>query len=193
MLGTLRLPYRRPLFFLAAISVSATAAAAAGSLALGVSVVGAAATAAFLWLRNPTSSLGETYLGETYSDVRTGWGAVHGEAQRSRRHGRSFVLLAARGDARLARLLEPLLRIPDRVWVDDRVVYILLSDCNADDARGFLDRARSRQPDVFVASRWRLVSFPADAVTVGGMLDVLHSRPSLAVDNVGRPVKASRA
>ncbi|MDP8903908.1 MAG: hypothetical protein M3N29_01100 [Chloroflexota bacterium] len=137
---------------------------------VGVASLIALATVGLIWLRQP-----RTIFSEGSAEVEAGWSAVAAEVRRSRRHNRAFVLLAVRGDAAAARSLRPLLRTPDRAWVDRGITYVLLAECDTQQAHGFVSRARAHVPDAFRAGNFALAVFPTDAITVGGLLETLNA------------------
>ena len=138
--------------------------------ALGIATLSAVATAVLVWARQPGA-----HGTEEEPDVDGAWEAVAAELRRSRRHGRAFALLAVRAGADAARLMQPLLRTSDLAWVDGEMTYVLLSECDADQARGFISRARSALPDVLLAGKTAVAVFPTDGITLGGLLEALQA------------------
>lgn len=108
-------------------------------------------------------------------EPEAGWQSLHAEAARTRRHGGAFALMAVSGDATLAQALRPLLRVPDRTWVDGGVVYVLLTQCDARQAAGFVARAQARLPAALALQSVSIAVFPDHAVTVAGLVDQLRS------------------
>jgi hypothetical protein len=115
-----------------------------------------------------------------------GWEALHAELARSRRHERSFVILALpveleAVEANLdqlgleqARRIIPVLRTTDIAWPDGPTVYVLLSECAPDQARNFVQRAQAELPDMFGPDSVAYASFPDDGLTVGALVQGLR-------------------
>lgn len=111
------------------------------------------------------------------SEANAGWTAVEAEVARSRRYGRTFVLIASPVGPEVARLLRPLLRAPDRTWFDGSLVYVLLTDCDLDEAAQFVRRVQSALGNVLSSDTLSIACFPGQAVTLGGLLAELRARP----------------
>jgi hypothetical protein len=153
----------------------AVAAGAVISDAFGVVVaLGLAAGAAGLMIGLLVLRQAEPGPARGHFDARAGWDALHREIRRSRRYGRPFVLVATPGELDTAATLQSLLRTPDRAWIDDSIVYTLLTECDRLQALGFLERARAQTASLFAPDQFRLASFPSDAVTVGALLEALQ-------------------
>jgi hypothetical protein len=146
------------------------------ALSLGLVVVGATMTTGFLW-----RSLPKRADKRGNQDLHAAWAAVDLEVRRSRRHSRSFVLLAVRGSHETVRWMRPLLRAPDQAWADGSRVFILLSECDAAGATGFIKRTQPRLPGLFELGQFGLAAFPADGVTMGGLIQAA-SMPHIPVD-----------
>lgn len=137
---------------------------------IGLAILFAGVTVGLLWFRRPPAAAS--------SDPATlaAWDAVDDEVRRSRRHGRPFVMVSIPGDAGTATLVRPLLRAPDKVWAEEGNVYLLLTECDRDQALGFVARVSTRMPALFDPARVAFAAFPADAITVGGLLEALEPR-----------------
>jgi len=113
------------------------------------------------------------------------------ELDRSRRHGRPFVLIKVplrtspsaerrrrkRRDAPITTggpgELDPVLRNTDQAWTTETDLYLLLPESDRPHGRICLDRLRRRAPDLLDDSAARVVAFPDDGVTSGALLDLL--------------------
>ena len=113
------------------------------------------------------------------------------ELDRSRRHGRPFVLIRVplranqaaerrrrkRRDAPISTggpdELEPVLRNTDLAWTTETDLYLLLPESDRPHGRICLDRLRRRAPELLDDSAARVVAFPDDGVTSGALLDLL--------------------
>jgi hypothetical protein len=85
----------------------------------------------------------------------------------------------------VAEAVQALVRRPDRAWVDDAMLHLLLTDCDRTHGRAFLARARAAMPQVFADDRVSLVIFPDDGITLGALVAALRER---AVDPPREPV-----
>jgi hypothetical protein len=115
-----------------------------------------------------------------------GWAALHSELARSRRHDRRFALLTVPSSVwaspgsdadqtleaglRAAIAVESLLRRPDRAWTDGVTLFVLVTDCDRDQAAAFLARARPSMPHLFGDEQVQLAVFPENGVTLGALL-----------------------
>ena len=113
------------------------------------------------------------------------------ELDRSRRHGRPFVLIRVplrtsqsaerrrrkRRDAPITTggpgELDPVLRNTDQAWTTETDLYLLLPESDRPHGRICLDRLRRRAPELLNDSAARVVAFPDDGVTSGALLDLL--------------------
>ncbi len=126
------------------------------------------------------------------------WTALQTELERARRFRREFALLRVRRSARrsfagrpfqrrrsaeLAHLdrLHSSVRSIDTVWADGSSTYILLPETTRGTALRVVERLRSATPEVFTDASVAVVTFPADALTAGALLDKLEE-----VDRIAR-------
>ncbi len=155
------------------VAVAVAAAALVGDapgarLSIGLAAIGVALTG-IVWITR-----GARAQTTSDSDAGPAWLAVDEEVRRSRRHGRSLAILAMPGDGETARLMRPLLRVPDRVWCENSSVYLMLTECDRTQALGFVSRLAASLPSAVDPARTALASFPDDAITVGGLLSSLQ-------------------
>jgi hypothetical protein len=132
--------------------------------------------------------------GSVMRQVEAGWTALQTELARSRRHDRRFAIVgipelawtaaaaapAERGfaAASAATTVQGLIRRPDRAWADGSMLYVLLTDCDADQAATFMQRARAAMPQLFTNAGVKLVVFPDDGITLGALLSGLRPEPA---------------
>jgi len=139
--------------------------------------------------------------GSSMSFVRhaeSGWGYLRTELARSRRYDRRFTVVgipvelwgpkAATDDEKanlgleVAGDVQRLVRRPDRAWVDESRLYLLLTDCNRQQGLAFLARARVEMPQLFGDERTRLAVFPDDGITSGALLASLDGSGLAAIE-----------
>lgn len=153
-------------------------------LSVAAGAVGALAVAGVVWTR------GGYGMTTAMRHAEVGWSALHSELARSRRHDRSFVLIAIPEEVwstpeadhseravhglSAAVSLHALLRTPDRAWTDGALFHVLLTECDREQADSFLSRARDQLPHLFPADKVRLAVFPKDGITVGALLAELR-------------------
>ena len=113
---------------------------------------------------------------------RIQWEEVGRELDRSRRHGRPFVLLrlagagAARNGSTRRRaedIYRDAVRSIDRVWTRRGDVYLLLPECTRAMAEELVRRVNRDTPDLMVPEQVFIAAFPEDGVTQGALLKVL--------------------
>jgi hypothetical protein len=114
---------------------------------------------------------------------RLQWEEVGRELDRSRRHGRSFVLLRVigagaglNGSARHHRaedLYRDAVRSIDRVWTRRGDVYLLLPECTRAMAVDLVQRLAHETSDLVTPDQVSIAAFPEDGVTQGALLRVL--------------------
>jgi hypothetical protein len=112
---------------------------------------------------------------------RIQWEEVGRELDRSRRHGRSFVLLRViragaglNGSPRRADdLYRDVVRSIDRVWTRRGDVYLLLPECTRTMAEDLVRRVSTETPELMSADQVCIAAFPEDGVTQGALLRVL--------------------
>jgi hypothetical protein len=160
-------------------------------VSVGITGVAAGTLAGVMAVRSNPRPSEPLLVTDEMTDVRqAGWEMLQAEVTRSRRYGHSLVLVAIPEDVWLSsdlqigpaqqaleatRAVEPLLRSSDHAWFDGSTIYIMLAECQSDQARHFLARARSSLPALFPSGgRLGYAAFPAHAVTVGGLLDALQ-------------------
>lgn len=116
------------------------------------------------------------------------------ELTRSRRYGRSFLLLRIRltGAAAPARVRRPrrpvdktdsgleqgVFRRTDRVWVDEDEFYVLLPECDRRKGDAVVSRVRALLVESLGEAEIAMAAFPDDGVTSGALLVALRSRSS---------------
>ncbi|HYM63809.1 MAG TPA: hypothetical protein VES61_03935 [Gaiellaceae bacterium] len=118
------------------------------------------------------------------------------ELTRSRRYGRSFLLLriqvprpAAVAQTRRARraveryksdggLLHGVFRRIDRVWEDEDDFYVLLPECDRSKGDAVIGRVRALLVDSLGEAEIAMAAFPDDGVTSGALLVALRRRSS---------------
>ncbi|MGI8606804.1 MAG: hypothetical protein ACR2L0_06590 [Gaiellaceae bacterium] len=118
------------------------------------------------------------------------------ELTRSRRYGRSFLLLRIRlaRPASVARarrprrpveryksdggLLHGVFRRIDRVWEDEDDFYVLLPECDRSKGDAVVSRVRSLLVDSLGEAEIAMAAFPDDGVTSGALLVALRRRSS---------------
>lgn len=153
-------------------------------LSLAAGALGALVLAGAIWIRGGYS------LSQRPDYAESGWSALHSELARSRRHERQFALIGIPADVwsspsadltertalglSVAASLHAVLRTPDRAWLDGSSLHVLLTDCDRSQAEAFLQRARSRMPQLFPVDRVKLAVFPDHGITVGALLAVLQ-------------------
>jgi hypothetical protein len=159
-------------------------------VSVGITGVAAGAVAGLMAARSSPSVVEPLAAADGVTHSEAGWEVLQAEVARSRRYGHPLVLVAIpeevwlNSDAELepaeqalgaTRALEPLLRTSDHAWSDGSTIYIMLAECNVDQARHFLARARSSLPALLPsAGRLGYAAFPVHAVTVGGLLGALQ-------------------
>ncbi len=126
------------------------------------------------------------------------WTALQTELERARRFRREFALLRVRRSGRrpfagrpwqrkrsadlvYVDRLHSSVRSIDTVWTDGLSTYILLPETTRGTALRVLERLRSDTPEVFSEASVAVVTFPADALTAGALLDKLEE-----VDRIAR-------
>jgi len=125
--------------------------------------------------------------------------ALRQELDRSRRFGRSFVLMrfplppgtaepATEVDPR-GEMLEMMLRSIDRAWSVKDTTYVLLPESTREAARDLAARLSRALPRALALERVEYAEFPADGVTTGALLANL--RPDGATGDVA-PVRLMR-
>lgn len=109
------------------------------------------------------------------------------ELDRSRRYGRTFVLiristrgslvtgrrggkLLVEGDGSDERVLNAFVRRVDYIWSAEGYVYILLPESNRESGEALLERVRREAPEVALEGRAQLVTFPQDGLTSGALI-----------------------
>ncbi len=109
------------------------------------------------------------------------FGPVLEELERSRRYGHScaVIRLAGAGGNRdgLRRDLRVRLRVTDRSWHDGTDAWVLLPECDRAGAERYFGRLADDIPGVAAlidGSMVAVASFPEDALTSGGLMDVLY-------------------
>jgi hypothetical protein len=123
--------------------------------------------------------------------IELGWDALRTELARSRRHDRRFVLVGVpdsvwtpadagpsemvQAGASASSAVQELVRRPDRAWADEAMLLVLLTDCDRAQGMAFLQRARATMPQVFGDERVRLVVFPDDGITLGGLMGTMRA------------------
>jgi hypothetical protein len=149
------------------------------------------ATATFIAVVAFASSMvGATTTEAVVQHVQDGWATVRTELARSRRHDRRFAIVgipeavwsppSAEPPAKaqlgldIAESVQAQVRRPDRAWVDDAMLHLLLTDCDQTQGRAFLERARAVMPQVFADDRVNLVIFPDDGITLGALVAALR-------------------
>lgn len=152
-----------------------------------------AATATFTAVVMFGSSMAAaTTTGTVVQHVQDGWATVRTELARSRRHDRRFAIVGipeavwsppsaeppvkAQLGLDIAESVQAQVRRPDRAWVDDAMLHLLLTDCDQTQGRAFLERARAAMPHVFADDRVNLVIFPDDGITLGALVAALRER-----------------
>ncbi len=118
------------------------------------------------------------------------------ELTRSRRYGRSFLLLRIRlaRPAPIARVRRPrravdkaksdsgllhgVFRRVDRVWDDEDDFYVLLPECDRSKGDAVVSRVRALLVDSLGGAEIALAAFPDDGVTSGALLVALRRRSS---------------
>jgi hypothetical protein len=111
-----------------------------------------------------------------------GWERVRFEIDRARRRRSPLVVarlpLATRSP-RAARALATragqLVRGSDAVWVEDRSMFVLMTDADRDSAKPGIDRVVAGLGGMLSVAPL-VASFPADALTLGGLVAELHPR-----------------
>ncbi len=126
--------------------------------------------------------------GTAGGSAEAGWDELRRELDRSRRYGRTFVLVAitqppegakARrrgGQERFARL-GSFLRSVDRAWTVGSATYLLLPECTRMQGEAFLARVRREAADLLPADGVTMACFPSDGLTSGALLAALDGRP----------------
>lgn len=124
------------------------------------------------------------------------WDTFTRELDRSRRFGRSFVLLRAprpvsdtaavrpEDHDRTQKLLALVLRSIDHVWFVDQSLFVLLAETTLESAGNAVARLRGAVPESFATETLEIAEFPRDGLTTGGLLANLHpirSHPSKLV------------
>jgi hypothetical protein len=130
--------------------------------------------------------------GEPVGDEPNFLVSLERELDRSRRHGRPFVLIrvplrsapvAERRRRRRRDLpavaggpstLEPVLRSTDDAWTTGTDLYLLLPESDRRHGRICLERLRRRAPELLDDEAARIVAFPDDGVTSGALLNLLQ-------------------
>jgi hypothetical protein len=118
------------------------------------------------------------------------------ELTRSRRYGRSFLLLRIRlaRPAAVARSRHPrrpaerdktdsgldrgVFRRTDRVWEDEDEFYVLLPECDRSKGDAVVSRVRALLVESLGEAEIAMAAFPDDGVTSGALLVALRSRSS---------------
>ena len=144
---------------------------------------GALTTGAIVALVRPDARDATTGL---VLQAETGWTYLRTELARSRRHDRRFAVVGIPDDVwsppgatgaekaelalQVAANVQDLIRRPDRAWMDNSRLHLLLTDCDRQEGLAFLARARAAMPQVFADERVKLVVFPDDGITSGALI-----------------------
>jgi hypothetical protein len=108
----------------------------------------------------------------------SGWREFRREIDRSRRHERSFTMLAIPVDPRaddlrtLPAIVSDSVRSVDAVWEDGSNIYIVMPETDRGPAVAAITRITQRIP-VLRSRQVRVAMFPDDASTAGALLDLL--------------------
>lgn len=113
------------------------------------------------------------------------------EIERSRRYGHScsVIRLAGAGGGagdELRADVRARLRVTDRSWHDGTDVWVLLPECDRGAAQAYLGRLASHIPavaELVTGSLVAVAAFPEDALTSGGLMDVLYGVAEEAAPN----------
>jgi len=120
--------------------------------------------------------------------AEAGWDELRRELDRSRRYGRTFVLIAItqppegaktrrRGARERFARLGSFLRSVDRAWTVGSVTYLLLPECTRMQGEAFLARVRREASDLLPSHGVTMACFPSDGLTSGALLAALDGRP----------------
>jgi hypothetical protein len=114
---------------------------------------------------------------------RLQWEEVGRELDRSRRHGRPFVMLRVVGAGsrsngsvkheRAEEAYRDAVRSIDRVWTRRGDVYLLLPECTRATAQELMRRLNRELPEPLVPRQVHVAAFPEDGITQGALLRVL--------------------
>lgn len=182
----LRLALLGGLLLVAAIASTNAAGSWIGYFAAGV--LGAAAAIA---VRGSVRTQGDIGMSSVTRHAELGWAALNAELARSRRHDRRFVLIGipdevwspagagpadkAQAGLSAAATVHGILRRPDRAWADGSLLHLLLTDCDREHARAFLERATVTMPQLFSDERVKMAVFPDNGITLGALLATLRA------------------
>jgi hypothetical protein len=144
------------------------------------------------------SSLTRDSAQGTAGSAEVGWDELRRELDRSRRYGRTFVLVAitqpplgAKKRRRSSRerfaRLGSFLRSVDRAWIVGSVTYVLLPECTRMQGEAFLARVQREASELIPTDGVRMACFPSDGLTSGALLAALDGRP---VNLEGKPREA---
>lgn len=122
-------------------------------------------------------------------DSLTGHQLLAAEMARSRRYGRSFVLVRVRPADGASPVemgqLAACVRGTDHAWLENDDLYVIMPEATRDDAGRLRERMRKVLGSRFVGAIFRAAAFPVDALTAGALVSLVSA------DDITRSIGAA--
>lgn len=183
----------------AAVAIAIAVTAAIGPLvAVAAVLVPALLVTVAVSLFGPRTALqGESRL-EHSSEGDQKWGPLANELARSRRYGRTLVLLrvgvppGTPERATLQARLTTFVRMTDRAWVTGDDLFVVVPESDKADAQRLIERMRSATGSLFSGVSVQMATFPDDAVTARALIQAVSPRPEGTPQRLSMPVGEPR-
>lgn len=125
---------------------------------------------------------------EAWTAQERGWELLAGELSRSRRYGRSLVLLRVhlatvkQDRGTVMNQLGGCVRATDRAWIDGPNMFIVMPESTHADATRLTERMREAAGPAFAAVTVRAAAFPDDALSGPALRDLVTKQVPTAAN-----------